>query len=244
MQRLSRKANKWFLLVFIGYIGFIALTVHVYSSGTAAYAYEASFYDDACGSYECDPQYAAERHFYQAPAPVQTQEPELTSQPIVYQVNSGDTLYRIARTFGVTVNDLTAVNGIQDANSLKIGQELVIPKMIDMSMPTGSAPVVSKVLMSTLTAYTAGVESTGKRPSDPGYGTTYSGSSATEGRTIAVDPRVIPIGATVFIDGIGVRKAEDIGSAIRGARIDVFMNDLGEAREFGIKQNVLVYVLA
>ncbi|MNY67689.1 3D domain protein [compost metagenome] len=47
----------------------------------------------------------------------------------------------------------------------------------------------------------------------------------------------------MFIEGIGIRKAEDIGSAIRGSRIDVFMNDLGQAQEFGVKKNVKVYVL-
>lgn len=165
-------------------------------------------------------------------------------QPLNYQVNSGDTLYQIARTFNVTVSELITVNSIHNPNSLRIGQALQIPgKVMDAEFTYGNA-VVSKVLMSTLTAYTAGVESTGKRPSDPAYGVTYSGSNALEGRTIAVDPRVIPIGATVFIDGIGVRTAEDVGSAIRGSRIDIFMNDLGEARQFGIKKNVLVYVLS
>jgi 3D (Asp-Asp-Asp) domain-containing protein len=159
-------------------------------------------------------------------------------------VNAGDTLYQIARTFNVTVSELSSINSINNPDSLKIGQSLHIPgKVIDADLPNGNV-VVSKVLMSTLTAYTAGMESTGKRPSDPAYGVTYSGSSALEGRTIAVDPGVIPIGANVFIDGIGVRTAEDIGSAIRGARIDVFMNDLGEAKQFGVKKNVLVYVLS
>lgn len=220
-----------------------------YTSVNRATAYEATFNSGMNGYYTCDPLYPAEMYIY---CPVQEDAvsvpepaPESVPQPLLYQVNAGDTLYNIARTFEVTVNDLVAVNAIHDPRSLKIGQELHIPgKLIDVNLPTGSSPVVSRVIMSTLTAYTAGVESTGKRPSDPGYGTTYSGSSATEGRTIAVDPGVIPIGATVFIDGIGVRTAEDTGSAIRGARIDVFMNDLRQAREFGVKKNVIVYVLA
>ena len=68
------------------------------------------------------------------------------------------------------------------------------------------------------------------------YGITFSGLKAKEGRTIAVDPAVIPLGSTVFIEGIGIRKAEDIGSAIRGSRIDVFMNDLNEAQGFWCKE--------
>ncbi|UUZ80966.1 3D domain-containing protein [Paenibacillus sp. P26] len=103
---------------------------------------------------------------------------------------------------------------------------------------------MQRVISTTLTAYTAGYESTGKKPDTPGYGITYSGNKVQEGRTIAVDPSVIPLGSTVYIDGIGIRQAEDIGSAIRGSRIDVYMNDLAEAKEFGVKKNVKVYVLS
>jgi 3D (Asp-Asp-Asp) domain-containing protein len=95
-----------------------------------------------------------------------------------------------------------------------------------------------------LTAYTAGEESTGKTKAHAAYGITKSGSKAEEGRTIAVDPAIIPIGTDVFIDGIGIRTAEDTGSAVRGARIDVFMEDLDQAVHFGVKRNVKVYVLS
>ncbi|MBD0382191.1 3D domain-containing protein [Paenibacillus sedimenti] len=161
-----------------------------------------------------------------------------------YQVNRGDTLYKIALSFGVSVNDLMAANAILDPRQLMIGQILSIPLSgSGIDLPDGQRKVIKKVLNTTLTAYTAGVESTGKKESHPMYGITYSGIKAKEGRTIAVDPAVIPLGSTVFIEGIGIRKAEDIGSAIRGSRIDVFMNDLSEAQEFGVKKNVKVYLL-
>jgi 3D (Asp-Asp-Asp) domain-containing protein len=108
---------------------------------------------------------------------------------------------------------------------------------------SGVRPLIKKVLVSTLTAYTAGPESTGKTPSHPAYGITKSGSKAEEGRTIAVDPNLIPLGSLVLIEGIGIRRAEDTGSAIKGPRIDVFINDLEEALKFGVKKNVKVYVL-
>lgn len=161
-----------------------------------------------------------------------------------YQVNRGDTLFKIARDFEIDVNDLMAANQIQNPKSLTIGQTLSIPANPAGTDTSRSQPkIIKKVINTTLTAYTAGVESTGKKASHPEYGITYSGLKAKEGRTIAVDPNVIPLGSTVFIEGIGIRKAEDIGSAIRGSRIDVFMNDLGQAREFGVKKNVKVYVL-
>ncbi|WP_019537140.1 3D domain-containing protein [Paenibacillus ginsengihumi] len=169
----------------------------------------------------------------------------LLPSPIKYQVNKGDTLYRIARAFDVSVSSLIAANDIEDPGRLTVGQQLEIPaEGAQLMLPNGEERVIEKVLQSTLTAYTAGAESTGKRPSHPAYGITSSGSKAEEGRTIAVDPSVIPIGTLVYIDGIGLRKAEDTGSAIKGARVDVFMNDVKQAIQFGVKKNVKVYVLS
>ncbi|MGQ7890315.1 3D domain-containing protein [Paenibacillus sp. WC2504] len=160
-----------------------------------------------------------------------------------YQVNRGDTLFKIARDFEVDVNDLMAANGISDPRGLTIGQTLNVPSSGTAPATKTQPKIIKKVINTTLTAYTAGFESTGKKASHPMYGITFSGLKAKEGRTIAVDPAVIPLGSTVFIEGIGIRKAEDIGSAIRGSRIDVFMNDLSQAQEFGVKKNVKVYVL-
>ncbi|WP_261303840.1 3D domain-containing protein [Paenibacillus andongensis] len=173
-----------------------------------------------------------------------TAQAELAQPRTQYQVDRGDTLFKIARDFGVTVDDLINSNNIQNPNQLTIGQSLTIPKNeSEIGLPNGQKKIIKKVLNTTLTAYTAGFESTGKKASHPMYGITFSGLKAKEGRTIAVDPAVIPLGSTVFIEGIGIRKAEDIGSAIRGSRIDVFMNDLNEAQDFGVKKNVKVYLL-
>lgn len=65
-------------------------------------------------------------------------------------------------------------------------------------------------------------------------GITYTGTTATEGRTIAVDPDVIPLGSTVVVDGLEY-IAEDIGGAVQGNRIDVFMDSHQAALVEGIK---------
>lgn len=52
-------------------------------------------------------------------------------------------------------------------------------------------------------------------------GITATGTIAEEGRTIAVDPNVIPLGSKVLIDG-HIYIAEDTGSAINENRIDIF----------------------
>lgn len=66
-------------------------------------------------------------------------------------------------------------------------------------------------------------------------GITYTGTDATPGRTIAVDPNVIPLGSSVHIDGLGTYVAEDIGGAIKGNRIDVLFPTHQEALEFGVQ---------
>ena len=66
-------------------------------------------------------------------------------------------------------------------------------------------------------------------------GITFTGTQATEGRTVAVDPDVIPLGSTVVIDGQEY-IAEDIGGAIKGNRIDKFMLDHNSALRAGIVQ--------
>lgn len=78
---------------------------------------------------------------------------------------------------------------------------------------------------------------------EPGIGTrTASGTRVTEGRTIAVDPNVIPIGWWVYIDGLGFRRAEDTGGAIKGNKVDVYFDSLSHARNFGRKSRT-VYVI-
>lgn len=64
---------------------------------------------------------------------------------------------------------------------------------------------------------------------------TASGTVPEEGRTIAVDSSVIPLGSRVYIDGYGVFVAEDTGGAIKGSRIDVHVGSHTRAYELGIK---------
>jgi len=57
-----------------------------------------------------------------------------------------------------------------------------------------------------------------------------------------VDPDVIPLGTKVYIEGMGIFVAEDTGGAIKGNRIDIFMETHEEAFHFGIK-NLKVYII-
>ncbi len=94
-----------------------------------------------------------------------------------------------------------------------------------------------------LTAYSSGPSHTGKGPNHPQYGITASGKRAQEGRTIAVDPSVIPMGTWVYIEGVGFRRAEDKGGAVKGNKIDVFFENDQAAQRFGKRKSKAVYVI-
>ena len=74
-------------------------------------------------------------------------------------------------------------------------------------------------------------------------GLTKSGTTVTEGRTIAVDPKVIPLGSRVYIDGYGVFIAEDVGSAIKENKIDIAVGNHEQALKLGIDE-ATVYLIA
>lgn len=216
----------------------LTLLLGLWFMQTKAYSYPTSDEDG-----DMSPVYVASTNV-SSDEPEEAPVAEVEKATTAYKVSGGDTLFKIARSFDISVDDLISANQISNPNQLTIGQNLTIPIVATgASSSEGQPKIIKKVINTTLTAYTAGFESTGKKASHPSYGITYSGIKAKEGRTIAVDPAVIPLGSTVFIEGIGIRKAEDIGSAIRGSRIDVFMNDLGQAQEFGVKKNVKVYLL-
>ena len=64
-------------------------------------------------------------------------------------------------------------------------------------------------------------------------GITATGTPVVEGRTIAVDPTVIPYGTQVIING-HIFTAEDCGGAIKGNRIDIYVNDHDRANALGV----------
>jgi len=92
-----------------------------------------------------------------------------------------------------------------------------------------------KLIHVSMTAYSAG---------EPGIGTrTATGTRVTEGRTIAVDPNVVPLGWWVYIEGVGFRRAEDTGGAIKGNKIDIYYDSVKRANSFGRKSGLKVYVI-
>ncbi len=142
--------------------------------------------------------------------------------------------------------------------SKKINGEYIaqnpVDEVIAVGAATGNLATVGehtfsykKVLTCSATAYDLSFQSTGKYPGHPAYGITATGTHAKLG-TVAVDPKVIPLGTKMYIvstDGsvvYGYCTAEDTGGAIKGNKVDLFYNTTAECMQFG-RRSVYVYIL-
>lgn len=139
-----------------------------------------------------------------------------------YKVQPGDTLFQIAQNYQVDINAVVAANAsITNPNFIKPGQTVNIPD-------ENGAPF-------TVTAYTAGYESTGKRPDDPGYGVTASGTTVQQGHTIAC-PQSLPFGTKIHLPKWDkTYVCEDRGSAITNGHLDIYIKHLEDALQFGVQ---------
>ncbi|WAB25168.1 3D domain protein [Lysinibacillus phage vB_LfM_LysYB1] len=107
----------------------------------------------------------------------------------------------------------------------------------------GSPTSARKTIYMRATAYTnhdAGMN---------GKGITATGTNTVEGRTVAVDPSVIPLGSKLHITSAsypainGYYVAEDTGGAIKGNKLDIYFNSPSRAKEFGVRRDLVVTIL-
>ena len=147
----------------------------------------------------------------------------------------------------VVVNLLTVVGILLILFMLWVAAIDLIPEAVDHELdrmhPGGHRPAAEsaaavvedepQTLTMTATAYSWGCGN--------GDDLTASMTPVREG-VIAVDPEVIPLGTQVEIVGLGTFSAEDVGGAIRGNRLDIFMTSRGAALQFG-RQEVDVRVI-
>ncbi|MFQ8775725.1 MAG: 3D domain-containing protein [Finegoldia magna] len=100
-----------------------------------------------------------------------------------------------------------------------------------------SAPqnVSGRTITMRSTAYTSDPAENG------GYSTTAMGTAIRYG-VAAVDPRVIPLGTRLYIEGYGYARAEDTGGAIKGNRIDLVFGSKSQSNNWG-RRTVRVTIL-
>ena len=166
-----------------------------------------------------------------------------------YTVVSGDTLYGVALMHGMSVTELMTSNQLIDdlihpGDKLVVSGDKVQPQVSasqsSANSSTPSKPAAStdvKELTVTATAYTASCEGCS--------GITSTGidlNANPNQKVVAVDPTVIPLGSKVWVEGYGEAIAGDIGGAIKGNKIDVYMPSYNDAINWG-RQSVKVKIL-
>ncbi|WP_163100782.1 3D domain-containing protein [Peribacillus alkalitolerans] len=157
-----------------------------------------------------------------------------------YTVKSGDTLYGIAKKHKLTITQLKSMNKLK-SDTIKPKQVLKVAVVKAAAKPAvktaATKPAVSKVLNMTATAYTASCKSCS--------GITATGMNLKKNpnlKVISVDPKVIPLGTKVYVEGYGYAIAADKGSAVKGNKIDVFIPNKQRALNWGKKTvKVTVY---
>ncbi len=157
-------------------------------------------------------------------------------QPSPVEVRKDSSLYSVANAIHpghpglveeTTVvwkkDGVAAISWVESTRVVRAATPTVILRGV---MPSRAG--VRRVLDVVATAYDPGPLSCGSNCT----GRTAMGLKAGRG-VIAVDPRVIPLGSRVFIEGYGPAIAADTGGAIKGNRIDVCFNTRGEALRWG-----------
>lgn len=178
----------------------------------------------------------------------------------------GDTFYLLSKKYGVNLNKLMQANPKIKARNIYPGLKIKIPTtstvkststavMLPSLNVDSSNKVVeawgktfnySKTISVKASAYSAAASENG------GWGGIDYFGNPLELGTIAVDPKVIPLGTKVLVTGHShpglpkkafVAVARDIGGAIKGNRIDIFIpGSQKSVSEFGF-QNVKLFVI-
>lgn len=165
---------------------------------------------------------------------------ESSAASSTYTVKSGDTLYKISKMHKVSVTNLKSWNKLK-SNTIHPKQKLKVAsssaKTASKTPSRSTSGSVVKEFTVSASAYTAsckgcsGITKTGLNlKKNPGL------------KVIAVDPKVIKLGTKVHVEGYGYAVAGDIGSAIKGNKIDVFIPSKSKALKWG-RKNVKIKIL-
>lgn len=169
----------------------------------------------------------------------------LAAEPLIEQGAKGDQVAKIQQLLADTgfyagtidgkygPKTQTAVEVFQKRYSLPVTGTVDRPMIDALQRAKGTPDRYRRVINMEASAYTT---------QDPGNGShTYRGNQLRKG-LVAVDPKVIPLGARLYVEGYGYAIADDTGSYIQGNRIDLAYENRKEALQFG-RRTVPVYVL-
>jgi len=148
-----------------------------------------------------------------------------------YKVKSGDSLSAISKKHKVSITQLKSWNKLK-SDRININQVLQI-KPSTKSTTTNKTSTTAKpvkVIKMKATAYTVSCKGCS--------GKTSTGLNLKKNpklKVISVDPKIIPLGSKVYVEGYGYAIAGDTGGALKGNKIDVFIPNKTKALNWGVK---------
>ncbi|MCM3721764.1 3D domain-containing protein [Solibacillus isronensis] len=163
-----------------------------------------------------------------------------TSEAASHTIKKGENLTMLAKKYDTSVKELMALNDLK-TTKVQVKQVLKLPSHIKNKTAVKKSATttkksathpsnVKKTIKMSATAYTANCKGCS--------GITKTGLNLRKNpslKVIAVDPKIIPLGSKVWVEGYGIAVAGDIGSAIKGKKIDLFMSKKSTAKNWGRK---------
>lgn len=158
-----------------------------------------------------------------------------TTFAATHTVKSGETLKGISKKYDTNIEELLTLNNLKTEKEAKKGFVLKLPDHIKNKSTVKAKKEkaekeleVAKTFKVSASAYTAfckgcsGYSRTGiNLRKDPTL------------KVISVDPKVIPLGSKVWVEGYGIAIAGDTGSSIKGKKIDILVADKKSAYQWG-----------
>lgn len=180
------------------------------------------------------------------PKPVVRVEKKAIKPSVTYQFNGNVRTGRVVKAKAGEPGTVKRTYAIVEKNGKKV-RELVkeersLPENTVYYMGRGGYPTSrgswtrTRVLDMIATAYTAS-------PSENGGSTRSATGNSLIFGVVAVDPRVIPLGTKLYVEGYGFAYACDTGGAIKGNRIDLLMPSRSASNQWG-RRHVKVHVLS
>jgi len=148
----------------------------------------------------------------------------------------------LVNTYLVTFEDGVQVNKqLQNTEEKVTTVNQVIEYGSTLQLANGTFHFTKSANMST-SGYCSCILCTGKNPGDYGYGITASGLAQGYG-VVGVDPKTIPFGTKLYIEGYGFAVAGDTGGAIYEGHIDLGFTSHADAVTWAWR-NVMVFFLS
>lgn len=162
-----------------------------------------------------------------------------TTNAATHTKKDGEQLADIAARYNTTVEILLELNGMDSKEEAVTGVKLQLPDHVTETQQ--SEMIENYEVVKTLT-----VQASAFTPNCDGCsGKTAYGIDLKKNpdiKLIAVDPKVIPLGTKVWVEGYGIAIAGDTGGSIKGNKIDILVQTKQQAYNWG-RKNVEIKIL-